>query len=72
MNEYENQVIIIGKDDIILANLSDNIDVNTAREIQKSLETFFPDNKVSIINKNIITSFTIMKNDDIERNPFLC
>lgn len=72
MNEYENQVIVIEKDDIILANLSDNIDVNAAREIQKSLEAFFPYNKVSVINKNIITFFTIIKNDDTERNPFLC
>ena len=67
---YEIQVIETKPSDVILVQVSELIDYDTARSIFETVQEAFPNNKVLIANHKILEKLTIVRKED-ENNPFL-
>ena len=67
---YEIQVIETKPSDVILVQVSELIDYDTARCIFETVQEAFPNNKVLIANHKILEKLTIVRKED-ENNPFL-
>lgn len=68
-------IVPIRKDDIILAHVNEDIDVDTCNILYEQLQKLFPNNRVSVINDYFINKITIFTsssfNIDCGENEFL-
>ena len=62
------EIIPICKDDIILAHVNENIDVDTCNILYEQLQKLFPNNKVNVINDYFINKITIFTNTSFNIN----
>jgi hypothetical protein len=58
---YSIQSIIAEPGDVILAHVSEDLDVHTVNDIWKQLKVAFPNNDVLIANEYILKGLTIVK-----------
>ena len=58
---YSIQSIIAEPGDVILAHVSEDLDVDTVNDIWKQLKVAFPNNDVLIANEYILKGLTIVK-----------
>lgn len=58
------QVIEIKPNDIIIANISMEMDISDCNQIFQELQKTFPDNKVLIANKHVLEQLTIVRPED--------
>lgn len=69
------EIVPIRKDDIILAHINEDTDLETCKALYEQLQKLFPDNKVSVINDYFINRISIFTdvsfNIDCGENEFL-
>ena len=58
---YSIQSIIAEPGDVILAHVSEDLDIDTVNDIWKQLKVAFPNNDVLIANEYILKGLTIVK-----------
>ena len=58
---YSIQSIVAEPGDVILAHVSEDLDVDTVNDIWKQLKVAFPNNDVLIANEYILKGLTIVK-----------
>ena len=58
---YNIQSIATEPGDVILAHVSEDLDVDTVNDIWRQLKVAFPNNDVLIANEHILKSLTIIK-----------
>ena len=59
--EYSIQTIVAEPGDVILAHVSEDLDLDTVNDIWKQLKIAFPNNDVLIANEYILKGLTIVK-----------
>ena len=67
-NKYDIQVISLKPDDVILLQISDYLDLDTANQIHEAVKEIFPNNSVLLANHHILEKLSIIRKD--EDNPF--
>lgn len=58
---YSIQSIVAEPGDVILAHVSEDLDLDTVNDIWRQLKVVFPNNDVLIANEHILKSLTIIK-----------
>ena len=61
VSPYSIQSIVAEPGDVILAHVSEDLDVHTVNDIWKQLKVAFPNNDVLIANEYILKGLTIVK-----------
>ena len=67
-NKYDIQTISVKPDDVILLQISDYLDLDTANQIHEAVKEIFPNNSVLLVNHHILEKLSIIRKD--EDNPF--
>lgn len=58
---YSIQTVSVDPGDVILAHVSEDLDIGTVNDIWRQLKVAFPNNDVLIANEYILKSLTIVK-----------
>ena len=64
MEKYNIQAISVKPGDVLLVQVNDNLDIDTAHSIFKEIQNCFPNNQILIANHHILNSLKILHPED--------
>ena len=59
--KYDIQTVEINPNDVILLHISSNLSLRDIQAIEKEVRSEFPENRVLIVNKQVLEGMTIVK-----------
>lgn len=66
--KYDIQTVEVKPNDVILLHISTNLNLNDIQSIEKEVRSQFPENKVLIVNKQVLEGMTILRKSNTTIN----
>lgn len=59
--KYDIQVVEVNPNDVILLHISSNLSLREIQAIEKEVRSEFPENRVLIVNKQVLEGMTVLR-----------
>ena len=66
--KYDIQTIEINPNDVILLHISANLSLRDIQAIEKEVRSEFPENRVLVVNRQVLEGMTILKKNSTDIN----
>lgn len=66
--KYDIQTVEINPNDVILLHISSNLSLHEIQAIEKEVRSEFPENRVLIVNKQVLEGMTILRKNSTDIN----
>lgn len=66
--KYDVQTIEINPNDVILLHISSNLSLREIQAIEKEVRSEFPENRVLVVNRQVLEGMTILKKNSTDIN----
>ena len=66
--KYDIQTIEINPNDVILLHISSNLSLRDIQAIEKEVRSEFPENRVIVVNRQVLEGMTILKKNSTDIN----
>ena len=66
--KYDIQTIEINPNDVILLHISANLSLREIQAIEKEVRSEFPENRVLVVNRQVLEGMTILKKNSTDIN----
>jgi hypothetical protein len=66
--KYDIQTVEINSNDVILLHISANLSLRDIQAIEKEVRSEFPENRVLVVNKQVLEGMTILKKNSTDIN----
>ena len=66
--KYDSQTVEINPNDVILLHISANLSLRDIQAIEKEVRSEFPENRVLIVNKQVLEGMTVLRKGTTEIN----
>ena len=66
--KYDVQTVEINPNDVILLHISSNLTLREIQAIEKEVRSEFPENRVLIVNKQVLEGMTVLRKGTTEVN----
>ena len=66
--KYDIQTVEVNPNDVILLHISANLSLRDIQTIEKEIRSEFPENRVLIVNKQVLEGMTILKKNSTDIN----
>lgn len=64
--KYDIQVVEVNPNDVILLHISSNLSLREIQAIEKEVRSEFPENRVLIVNKQVLEGMTVLRKGTTE------
>lgn len=64
---YPCQVVSLNPGDVLLVHISDDLDLDACRNVMKTLNETFPNNRCVLCNEHVLTGFTILRTGETQK-----
>ena len=65
---YDIQTVEINPNDVILLHISSNLSLRDIQAIEKEVRSQFPENRVLVVNRQVLEGMTILKKNSTDIN----
>lgn len=66
--KYDIQTVEINPNDVILLHISSNLSLRDIQAIEKEVRSEFPENRVLVVNRQVLEGMTILKKNSTDIN----
>ena len=66
--KYDIQTVEINPNDVILLHISSNLNLRDIQAIEKEVRSEFPENRVIVVNRQVLEGMTILKKNSTDIN----
>ena len=66
--KYDIQTVEINPNDVILLHISSNLSLRDIQVIEKEVRSEFPENRVLVVNRQVLEGMTILKKNSTDIN----
>lgn len=66
--KYDIQTVEINPNDVILLHISSNLSLRDIQAIEKEVRSEFPENRVLVVNRQVLEGMTILKKNSADIN----
>ena len=66
--KYDIQTVEINPNDVILLHISSNLSLREIQAIEKEVRSEFPENRVLVVNRQVLEGMTILKKNSTDIN----
>ena len=66
--KYDIQTVEINPNDVILLHISANLSLRDIQTIEKEIRSEFPENRVLVVNRQVLEGMTILKKNSADIN----
>ena len=66
--KYDIQTIEVNPNDVILLHISSNLSLRDIQAIEKEVRSEFPENRVLVVNRQVLEGMTILKKNSTDIN----
>ena len=66
--KYDIQTVEINPNDVILLHISSNLSLHEIQAIEKEVRSEFPENRVLVVNRQVLEGMTILKKNSTDIN----
>ena len=68
LKKYDIQTVEINPNDVILLHISSNLSLRDIQAIEKEVRSEFPENRVLVVNRQVLEGMTILKKNSTDIN----
>jgi len=65
---YDIQTVEVNPNDVILLHISPNLSLRDVQSIEKEVRSEFPENRVLVVNRQVLEGMTILKKNSTDIN----
>ena len=66
--KYDIQTVEVNPNDVILLHISSNLSLRDIQAIEKEVRSEFPENRILVVNKQVLEGMTILKKNSTDIN----